>query len=210
MSTTEQTSLNNAIAGRKRLFTRKVNPNSLSLTISVTAFSIVINVLGGTFVGLLNLPFLFLDSIGTFFTAAVFGPAWGVLAGVITNLVLGVTSGPTSIPFALVQVVIALIVGLISNTIGYNLKGAALSAVLVAFIAPLIGTLISVTLFGGLVGHGIDLFVVWLAKAGQSTFGAAFWPRLGSNLVDKFLTAFIVLALVKRIPSSLIKPRTDK
>lgn len=186
---------------------RIVNPNSAALILTTSALAVVINVVGGTAVGLLGLPFLFLDALGTFFAAAAFGIRWGILVGVITNLVLGVTSGPTSIPFLLVQVVIAVIVGTIANTIGYTWVGAALAGLIVAIIAPIIGTAIAVLLFGGLSGNGLDAITLWLVSTGQDIFGAAFWPRLGSNFIDKVLTAFIVYAALKAIPSNLLKPR---
>lgn len=200
-------------AGRPSLTAKLVgtgtihNPNALSLILTVSALSVVVNVVGGTAVALLNIPFLFPDTIGTFFVAATFGIRWGALVGIITNLVLGVTSGPTAIPFLIVQVIIAVIVGWTANTIGYTWKGATLSGILVALIAPVVGTTISVLLFGGLTGHGLDLITLWLAQSGQSVFGAAFWPRLGSNVIDKILTAFIIYAVLKAVPSTLLKPR---
>ncbi|MCW5951900.1 MAG: hypothetical protein KIT69_06555 [Propionibacteriaceae bacterium] len=184
-----------------------VNPNSLSLVLTVSALAVVLNVVGGTAVGLLSLPFLFLDTIGTFLVAALFGIRWAILVGVLSNLVLGVTSGPSSIPFALVQVVIAVIVGFIANRWGYTIKTAPIAGALVAIIAPVIGTSIAIVVFGGLTGGAIDVFVLWLEQVGQSAFGAAFWPRLGSNAIDKLLTAFITLAILNAIPQSLIRRR---
>jgi energy-coupling factor transport system substrate-specific component len=184
-----------------------VNPNSLSLLLTVSALAVVLNVLGGTLVGLLALPFLFLDTIGTFLVSALFGIRWGILVGVVSNLVLGVTSGPSAIPFALVQVAIAVIVGGISNRWGYTIKTALIAGGIVAIVAPLIGAAIAIAIFGGLTGGAIDVLVLWLEQAGQGVFGAAFWPRLGSNLVDKILTAFVTLAILKAIPESLVKRR---
>jgi energy-coupling factor transport system substrate-specific component len=184
-----------------------VNPNSLSLVLTVSALAVVLNVVGGTVVGLLSLPFLFLDTIGTFLVAALFGIRWAILVGVVSNLVLGVTSGPSAIPFALVQVVIAVIVGFISDRWGYTVKTAPIAGGLVAIIAPLVGTAIAIGVFGGLTGGAIDVLVLWLEQTGQSAFGAAFWPRLGSNVVDKVLTAFVTLALLRAIPETLVKRR---
>ncbi|MGO1537970.1 MAG: CD3073 family putative ECF transporter S component [Leucobacter sp.] len=186
---------------------RILNPNSAALLLTTSALAVVLNVVGGTAVALLGLPFLFLDAIGTFFIAAAFGIRWGILVGVITNLVLGVTSGPTAIPFLLVQVVIAIIVGTIANTVGYTWAGAALAGLLVAIIAPIVGTAIAVLVFGGITGSGLDVVTLWLVNAGQDIFGAAFWPRFGANVIDKVLTAFVVYAALKAIPSNLLKPR---
>ena len=184
-----------------------VNPNSLTLTLVISALAVVVNVVGGTLVGLLAIPFLFLDTIGTFFVSAVFGIRWGILVGVVSNLVLGVTASPSDIPFAIVQVAIAVIVGVIANQWGYNWKTTPIAGIVVAIVAPLIGTAIAVAVFGGLTGGAADVFVLWLENAGQSVFGAAFWPRLGSNLIDKILTAFLVYGLIKAIPATLIKRR---
>ncbi len=184
-----------------------VNPNSLSLVLTVSALAVVLNVVGGTAVGLLSLPFLFLDTIGTFLVAALFGIRWAILVGVLSNLVLGVTSGPSSIPFALVQVAIAVVVGFIANRWGYTIRTAPIAGLAVAIVAPIIGTAIALAVFGGLTGGAIDVFVLWLEQVGQNAFGAAFWPRLGSNVIDKVLTAFIVLAILNAIPQSLIKRR---
>lgn len=190
-------------SGQQRL----ANPNSLTLVLTVSALAVVLNVVGGTLVGLLSLPFLFLDTIGTFLVAALFGIRWAILVGVVSNLVLGVTSGPSDIPFALVQVVIAVIVGFIANRWGYTIRTAPIAGIIVAIVAPLVGTAIAIAVFGGLTGGAIDVLVLWLEQSGQSAFGAAFWPRLGSNLVDKILTAFVTLALLKAIPESLVKRR---
>lgn len=184
-----------------------INPNSLSLVLTVSALAVVLNVVGGTLVGLLSLPFLFLDTIGTFLVSALFGIRWGILVGVVSNLVLGVTSGPSNIPFALVQVVIAIIVGFIANRWGYTIKTAPIAGIIVAVVAPLVGTFIAIAVFGGLTGGAIDVLVLWLEQSGQDAFGAAFWPRLGSNLVDKILTALVTLAIIKAIPATLVKPR---
>lgn len=186
---------------------RLVNPDAATLILTVSALAVVINVVGGTLINLLAIPFLFLDAIGTFLVAGLFGIRWGILVGVVSNLVLGITSGPASIPFALVQIVIAVIIGGLSNRWGYTIKTAIVGGAAVAVIGPLVGTAIAVAVFGGLTGGSVDVVVLWLEQAGQSAFGAAFWPRLGSNVIDKLATAFIVLAIIKAIPTSLIKPR---
>lgn len=186
---------------------RLVNPNSLSLILTVSALAVVVNVIGGTVVGLLAIPFLFLDAIGTFFVAALFGIRWGIVVGVITNLILGITTGPTVIPFALVQILLAIIVGGVANAWGYNRWSAGIAGLLAAVFGPALGASIAVAVFGGLTGRGIDVFVLWLSNSGQNIFSSAYLPRLGANLIDKILTAYIVLAILQLIPTSLVKRR---
>ncbi|MDM8129817.1 ECF transporter S component, partial [Paraclostridium benzoelyticum] len=72
--------------------------------ITFSAMCILVNIVFGMFVGMLNIPLLFLDTVGTVLGAVVLGPLWGALIGGGTNLVLGVISDPTNIPFALVNI----------------------------------------------------------------------------------------------------------
>lgn len=92
--------------------------NKKTQIITISALAVAINVIAGTIVGSLKIPFLFLDTVGTIFTAAIFGPLWGILVGIVTNLVLGVTSGYTAIPFGLVNAVVGLVVGLLARKKG--------------------------------------------------------------------------------------------
>ena len=178
--------------------------------ITLGALSVAINVVAGTVIGALKVPFLFLDTIGTGFSAALFGPWWGALVGLLTNLVLGVTSSPTEIPFALVNIVVGLIVGYGARWFGFKFPVALIVGVIIGLVAPVIGTVIAVAVFGGLTGGGQDIFVLWLQKSGSSLVEAAFWPRLVDNLVDKILTALLVYGVLKTLPASLKEPAKAK
>ena len=80
-----------------------------------SALGIAINIVLGTVSGILNIPLLFLDTIGTIFTAAVFGPLYGALTGGLTNVIQGILTNPKDIPFALVNIAVGIIVGLIAR-----------------------------------------------------------------------------------------------
>jgi energy-coupling factor transport system substrate-specific component len=179
--------------------------NQRTLILTLGALAVAINVIAGTIVGSLNIPFLFLDVIGTIFIAALYGPYWGALVGLLTNLVLGVTSNYTSIPFAIVNIIVGLIVGFATIKFGYTLKTAIVSGLLLGVICPAVGTVIAVAVFGGLTGGATDVFVLWLKNAGSSVFAAAFLPRLWGNLVDKILSAVLIYYVLQGIPQSLLK-----
>lgn len=89
--------------------------NSSTRKITFSAICIVVNIVFGTFVSMLNIPFLFLDTVGTILGSVILGPFWGMLIGGGTNLVLGVTTSPTNIPFALVNMAVGLIVGYVAK-----------------------------------------------------------------------------------------------
>ncbi|MGD7732450.1 hypothetical protein ACQCX5_05740 [Propionibacteriaceae bacterium G57] len=158
--------------------------------------AVALNLVFGIGIGYLALPFLFLDTIGTFVASALFGTWWGIAVGVITNLVLGWTIEPAAFWFIPVQVLVAVIVGLSSRRDGYTVKTAPIAAALCAVLVPLLSTAIAVMAFGGSHGGVMDGMVAGLQRAGQSLFSAAFWPRVGLEFIDKAVTALIALGLV--------------
>ncbi|MEG2869794.1 MAG: ECF transporter S component [Terrisporobacter sp.] len=172
--------------------------------ITFSAMCIVVNIVFGMFVSMLNIPLLFLDTIGTVLGAVVLGPFWGALVGGCTNLVLGVISGPTNIPFALVNIALGLIVGFVAKKKGFGYKEAIFTGLLLAIVCPLIGTPISILLFGGLSGSGADLLVGFLVQSGQEIFTSAFIPRILSNVVDKPLSCIMVVYFLSKMPKSFI------
>jgi energy-coupling factor transport system substrate-specific component len=172
--------------------------------VTFSAMCIVVNIVFGMFVSTLNIPLLFLDTVGTILGSVVLGPFLGAIIGGCTNLVLGVISGPTNIPFALVNIVLGLIVGFVSKKRGFGYKEAILTGLLLSIICPLVGTPISVLLFGGLSGSGADLLVGFLVQSGQKIFTAAFLPRIISNIVDKPLSCIIVVYFLSKVPKGFI------
>lgn len=180
-----------------------MNQNNLAMTLG--ALAVAINVIAGSIIGNLKIPFLFLDTVGTIFIAAVFGPFWGALVGLLTNLVLGVTTSYTAIPFALVNVIVGLVVGYIARKKGFRFSSALIAGIVLGFLCPAVGTVIAIGLFGGLTGGLHDVAILWLKQAGTSLFTAAFLPRLAGNLMDKILSALLVYYVVKNLPRSLLK-----
>jgi energy-coupling factor transport system substrate-specific component len=172
--------------------------------LALCGLAVALNVLGGTVVGALKLPLLFLDAIGTIFVAVLYGPWWGLAVGLITNLVLGVTAGPTNIPFGLVNGAVGITVGLIARRFRFNLVTAVITGLVAGVVAPLIGSPIAVAVYGGLTGGPMDVFVLWLSKTGARIFTATFLPRVASNLVDKVLCAVLISLIISQLPKSLL------
>ncbi|RDY28990.1 ECF transporter S component [Romboutsia weinsteinii] len=172
--------------------------------LTFSAICIVLNVVVGMTVQMINIPILFLDTIGTIIGSLVLGPWYGAAIGGCTNLVLGVISGPTNIPFALVNIILGLVVGFISRKNSFSYKTAILTGIALAVICPLIGTPISVLVFGGLSGSGADILVGFLMQSGQKIFTSAFIPRILTNIIDKPLSCIIALFLISRLPNSFV------
>jgi len=168
------------------------------------SLGIVINIVFGTVVQSLQVPLLFLDTIGTIFVAAVLGPFAGALTGGLTNVIQGMITNPKNIPFALVNIAIGLIVGFIAKKFKFNIKTAVVTGLILSVVAPLIGTPIAVLVYGGVTGGGTDLIFAWLLASGQKIFTAAFIPRITGNFIDKIVSAVVVALLIQKLPINLI------
>lgn len=165
---------------------------------------IVINLVLGTVAQMLQIPLLFLDTIGTILSAVVLGPFAGALTGGLTNVIQGLITNPKDIPFALVNIAIGLIIGFIAKKHKFDLKTAIISGLIISIVAPLIGTPIAVFLYGGVTGGGTDLIFAWLLATGQKIFTAAFIPRVAGNLIDKIGSCILVSQILRYIPHSLV------
>lgn len=164
---------------------------------------IAINLVLGTTVSMLKIPLIFLDTIGTIFVAALFGPLAGAVTGGMTNVIQGVLTSPQDIPFALVNIAVGLIVGTVAKRTRFDFKVAVMVGLVLAVIAPLIGTPIAIWIYGGLTGGGTDFLVAWLLQSGKDIFTATFIPRITGNLVDKVASCVLVAMLIYRLPKSI-------
>lgn len=173
--------------------------------LTFSAMCIVVNIAFGMFVDMLNIPLLFLDTVGTILGAVALGPFSAALIGGCTNLVLGIISGPTNIPFALVNIVLGLVVGYTAKKKGFGYKEAIIVGIILAVVCPLVGTPIAVLMFGGISGSGADFLVGFLIQTGQSLFTSAFIPRIISNIVDKPLSCIMVVFFLSRMPNGFIQ-----
>jgi energy-coupling factor transport system substrate-specific component len=175
-----------------------MSSNTFRLTFA--ALCVVVNLALGTAVQMLQIPLVFLDTLGTILGAVLFGPLSGGLIGLTTNLVQGFLTNPRDIPFALVNVAIGLIVGFVSRRMRFTLPVALVVGVVLAVTAPLIGTPIAVWIYGGLTGGGTDFLFLWLRASGQSIFTSAFIPRITGNLIDKVACCVLVALVLPKLP----------
>ncbi|MBQ7896325.1 MAG: ECF transporter S component, partial [Oscillospiraceae bacterium] len=77
----------------------------------VTAFcgvAIAMNIILGIITAALAIP-LYLDTLGTVLTAAMFGPIPGMIVGCLTNVITGLIYSVSDIPFALVNMAVGLV-----------------------------------------------------------------------------------------------------
>lgn len=165
--------------------------------------SVALNIVLGIITAALKIP-LYLDTLGTVLTAALFGPVPGMIVGALSNIITGLMSSPTDIPFFLVNMVVGLVVGLVSKKWKFTLPSALITGLALSVICPAIGTPIGIFVYGGLEGNLTDIMVTGLVKAGQSIFAASFLTKVTSNLIDKVGTCLIAFFLIKAMPARFL------
>ncbi len=168
-----------------------------TITLTLMAVAIVLNIVLGQVVSLLKLP-IFLDSIGTVLVALLAGPWAGALTGLLTNLIWGLISDPVAAAFAPVALIIGLVAGLCAK---YGLFKqwwqAILSGVIITLALSVVAIPIRVYMFGGVTGSGADFITAYLLATGRDLFSAVIITVITDNLIDKVVTALLAWAIVK-------------
>lgn len=165
------------------------------------ALAIAVNVVLGIVVAGLKIPLLFLDTMGTIFMAACFGPLWGIAVAIGTHLLMGILYGFTAFPFVLVSIATAIVVGLMARNGKFGLKKAIVTGLILAAVSPLIGTPIRMILFGGFTGSGADFMIAAMRAAGAEIFTSTFIGVVVSNFVDKIISCVLVSLVLSKIPA---------
>lgn len=171
-----------------------------TLTLTLMAVAIVLNIVLGQVVSLLKLP-IFLDSIGTVLVALLAGPWAGGLTGLLTNLIWGLISDPVAAAFAPVAMIIGIVAGLCAK---YGLFKtwwqAILSGVIITLALSIIAIPIRVFMFGGVTGSGADFITAYLLATGRDLFSAVIITVITDNLIDKVVTALLAWGIIKGLP----------
>lgn len=183
--------------------------NIKALPLTITGFSIGLNITLTTLAKTLGIPFIFLDTVGTILSGALLGPFFGALTGLITNVITSLVKNPIELPFAIVNMTVGLVAGFIAKKFGFNLKIAVLTGFILAILCPLVGTPISVSLFGGLTGGTLDVLTGFFVKSGEKIFNATFFSRIISNLNDKIVSCIVVAMILEKIPKNIYKKITS-
>ncbi|MEG2936978.1 MAG: ECF transporter S component [Vagococcus sp.] len=168
--------------------------------LTLCALAICLNVAVGSLMTHLQMPFLYLDAIGTIFIAFNFSMKYAILTGLSTNLLLAVLFGPLAIPFSLVSMTVALVANLCAKK-EVTYKRAIIIGILLAAIGALVSAPIRVVLFGGFEGlqrKPSDLLVITLKASGRKLLIASYWGAFTDSFFDKIFSCLLVVWLGKR------------
>ena len=171
--------------------------------ITFMSIAVVINIVGAFVATSLKWP-IFIDTIGTFLSAFLFGPIGGVLTGLVTSLINGLTFDPYSLYFMLVQIIIGFMAGLCYRKNLFKGKAMVLGIVIVTVIGSFVASLISAFVFGGITSSGTSFIIMYLKEAGINIVASIFSTQILFDLLDKSITVCLVLTLIKAFPSKII------
>ena len=151
--------------------------------------------------GVLGIP-LYLDSVGTVFTAGIGGALPGILVGLLTNLIKS-TEDISSIYYGTLNVMIAVVVALFAQK-GLKAKHIVPLILILSVIGGIFGSILTWFLYG-FATEGIS--AEWAAKIYDAGLSVKFLSQLSADylidLIDKIITVLAAFVLIKIIPSRM-------
>ena len=164
----------------------------------------MLNLSGWGVMELLDLP-VYLDMLGTAFTAIALGPWWGVLVGVATNVAGTSVSGPESLLFAPVNAAGALVwgYGVRRWRMGRSIPHFFGLSLVVATVCTAVAVPIIAGPLGGFSESGVDEITSSVLAITHSLWISVTVSNLISSVTDKLIAGFVALTLVEVLPSSV-------
>ncbi len=127
---------------------------------SFLALAAVLNIAGANLALLIRIP-LYLDTLGTFLAAILFGPFYGMVPGFLSGILTGMTTDIYSLFYLPVQLLTGLTAGLFFYEKSF--RNGKYRIPLYAFVVTLPGTIVSscitAFLFGGITSSGSTVMV---------------------------------------------------
>ena len=176
--------------------------NNNTLKITIMALAIALNFIGGLIAISLKLPIYF-DSIGTVLVGFLFGVVPAILTGVVSYIVNYRTFDPCALYFIPAQIIIALCSGIFYRRGLFNGKKSILGIILMAIPVSFVSACIAAYVFGGVTSAGSAIIVGILGNNGISMVLGVFLTQIVTDLLDKILIVYLVLAAIKVIPRDI-------
>ena len=181
--------------------------NRIYWTIAAILIAVLLNGLFSYINDTLLFP-IFMDSIFTVMTAALFGLWPAVFVGLFTNFFLEVIHGFPAIyyPFAIINVVTALVTSFFVYKKFFETPAHAFWLIIVlSLVNSILGAIIVTIVFSGFTNLSMDNIVRGITLTGQSVFSAAFIVRIITNIVDKGIAVVITFSIYKWVQTKISK-----
>ncbi|MVB10845.1 hypothetical protein CAFE_15430 [Caprobacter fermentans] len=169
-----------------------------TIKITITALCAVINIVGAYIALTLRLP-IYLDSIGTILSSALFGPALGGLTACISGIFSGVTSDVYSLYFIPAGMITGLISGFLFRTSWFRKWKLPLAVLFLTVPGTIVSSCITAFVFAGVTSSGSSALVQILHQIGFSMVVSAFIVQILMDYLDRLITVVIVSSLLSRL-----------
>ncbi|MEA4820779.1 MAG: hypothetical protein VB122_00870 [Erysipelotrichales bacterium] len=175
------------------------------LAILLIPVGVAVNFVGGQLASLLKLP-MYLDTIGTIFTAMLCGPWVGAVTGVMTNVVTGIAN-PVNFYFIPVNLAVGLVTGFLARKQMFSTGPKwILSMIIMAAVSIVIAAPIVVLVFGGVTGGGTSIITAAAMAAGANIWTAFFGTEGIFTVLDRIISFLISKLVINVIPErTLVK-----
>lgn len=151
----------------------------------------------------LKLP-VYLDATGTLVVTVFMGIPAGIATGVSSSLLGGLLINPM-VPYYTGTLVALAIVGGVMAKRGFfrSLPRVILTGILLGIVAGIVSAPITIKLFGGATGTGVDILTAFQLATGKSIAKSVFATNFFTEPLDKTLQCLIVFWLIKSLPRTL-------
>ena len=169
------------------------------------ALAAVLNIAGANIALLLRIP-LYLDTLGTFLSAMLFGPFYGMIPGLLSGLLTGFTTDIYSLFYIPVQLVTALAAGFLFYEKSF--KTGKYRILLFAAAVTVPGTIVSASitafLFGGITSSGSSILVQLLHHTGLNLTASVFCVQLLTDYLDRAVMLCLSVLVLGVLPASML------
>lgn len=166
------------------------------------AFCAALNLVGGTIALMLRLP-IYLDTLGTMLSAALFGPVLGMLPGLASGLISGFTSDIYALYYLPVQLIIGFLTGCLFSR--WNPKGWRIfpAACMISLPGTVVSSAITAFVFGGITSSGSTFLVQLLHGLGMNLTLSVCVVQAATDLADRLIVLALTLAVLSLIPRTM-------
>lgn len=175
------------------------------LAMLIIPVGVAVNFVGGQLASILKLP-MYLDTIGTIFTAMLCGPWVGAVTGLLTNVVTGIAN-PVNFAFIPVNIIAGLVTGFLARKNWFSVWWKwILSMLIMAGVSIIVAAPIVVLVYGGVTGGGTSIITAAAMAAGANIWAAFFGTEGIFTVLDRIISFLISWAVIKVIPArTLVK-----
>ena len=169
------------------------------MALLIIPVGVAINFVGGQLASILKLP-MYLDTIGTIFTAMLAGPWVEAVTGGLTNVVNGIAN-PVNFAFIPVNILAGLVTGFLARKDWFRSPGKWIASMLIqAAVSIVVSAPIVVLVYGGVTGSGTSLITAAAMAAGANIWAAFFGTEGIFTVLDRIISFIISWGVIKVIP----------